>query len=350
MKKDAQIGSGSGSLEREIPVLPAVYGLYLLRFLHKRGIRHEAVLDGFNLECEFFEQPDAYLSMRQMEPLLERVMELAPTPSLPFEFGRELGPVRHGLLGFTLLRPLTFRDVVQRGVEYLRVRLPLMELEIDETAPGLKLSVRDLWELGPVRDFVAQIYMGSICTLTNLITRNTLLRFDFPAPLHPATYERLADCRVEFNSDYNQALLSFSSAVSDTRQLDADLVTAQSTRAKLDLDDDREVVMQVRHLLLKNPGRNGTLERVAAELGLSARSLRRRLHNAGFSFTHLRNEVREEFAIRYLRGTRMPLDKIATRLGYSDQASFTKAFRGWTGRSPGTVRREARQEEKRPRQ
>ena len=341
----ASTASSNGNLDREIPVLPAVYGLYLLRFLHKKGIRREAVLEGFNLDCEFFEQPDAFLSMRQMEPMLERVMELAPSPSTGFEFGRELGPVRHGLLGFTLLRQMNFREVVQRGVEYLRVRLPLMELRIDDNGEGLKLMVEDLWDLGDVRDFVTQIYMGSICTLTNLITRNTSLQFDCAAPMHPATFERMAGCRVEFEGDANQALLSFSSAASDTRQLDADLVTAQRTRAELDLDDDREVVMQVRHMLLKNPGRNGNLEQVAGKLGLSARSLRRRLQNAGFSFTHLRNEVREEFASRYLRGTRMPLEKIATRLGYSDQASFTKAFRSWTGRSPGTVRREAREQD-----
>lgn len=96
----------------------------------------------------------------------------------------------------------------------------------------------------------------------------------------------------------------------------------------------------------KNPGRDGNLEQVAAEPKLSARSLRRRLRNAGFSFTNLRNEVREEFASRYLRGTRMPVDKVATRLGYSDQASFTRACRSWTGRSPGRVRREARKQEK----
>jgi AraC-like DNA-binding protein len=342
MNTFAQQKTKNGSLEREIPVLPAVYGLYMLRFLRTRGIREEAILDGFNLDCNLFEKPDGFLSLKQMERLLERVSELAPSPATGFEFGRELGPVRHGLLGFTLLRQMNFREVVHRGVEYLRVRLPLMELHIDDAGEGLTLTVEDLWHLGSIRDFVAQIYMGSICTLTNLITRNTRLQFDFPAPMHPAAFERIAGCEVQFGGEANQAFLSFSSGATDTRSLNPELVTTQNTRTELDLDDDREVVMQVRHLLLKHPGRNGTLERVSEQLGLSPRSLRRRLHNAGFSFTRLRNEVREEFATRYLRGTGMPMEKIATRLGYSDQASFTKAFRSWTGRSPGTVRREAR--------
>ena len=48
------------------------------------------------------------------------------------------------------------------------------------------------------------------------------------------------------------------------------------------------------------------------------------------------------FATRYLVDTDMALEKIAEYLGYSDQASFSKAYRGWTGHTPGEVRRNAK--------
>lgn len=327
---------------REIPILPSVYGLYMLRFLQKKGIRHEAVLEGSNLERRFFEQPDQYLSMRQLEPLLTRIRELAPAPSTAFEFGQELGPVSHGLVGFTLFRRMSFREMVRCSVEYLRVRLPLMDLHIQDSEAGLTLTIEDLWQLDGLREFVTQIYMGSLCTLTHMITRNTSLQFSFPPPENPAIYERLAGCRVAFSGEANQAFVSFSSTEPDPVKINTDVLTSGSTNGTIDLEDDREVVVQVRHILLKHPGRDGTLEKMAHRLDLSPRSLRRKLANAGFSFSELRNEVRQEFATRYLTGTSMSLEKIATRLGYSDQASFSKAFRSWTGRNPGTVRREAR--------
>ncbi len=59
-------------------------------------------------------------------------------------------------------------------------------------------------------------------------------------------------------------------------------------------------------------------------------------------FSGIRNDIRETFASRYLLETDMPLEKIADQLGYSDQASFSKAYRSWTGRTPGEVRRTSR--------
>src|SRR5690606_42118930 len=64
--------------------------------------------------------------------------------------------------------------------------------------------------------------------------------------------------------------------------------------------------------------------------------------SAGTSFRELRNEIRESFATLYLKDTNVPLESISEKLGFSDQAGFTKAYRSWTGKTPGDVRRQAR--------
>lgn len=331
-------------LEAEIPMMPALYALYMFRFLRKKGISREAMLDGMGIDTSLFEQPDAQLSMRQIQPLLERAVELSPDPRTGFEFGRELDLQKHGLLGFSLLRRMSFRELVIMNVQYLRVRLPLMEIQLEDSEQGLTLTIQDMWPLGKARDFVTQIYMGSICSLAGLVTRNLELCFDFPPPANPGLYEQLAGCPVAFSRSSNQAFLPLTHAGQSRAADRAHVFVSQTARTDFDLEDDREVAVQVRHLVLKDPGRHSSLESIAANLGLSARSLRRQLQRAGFSFSDIRNDVRKEFALRYLTGTRMPLEKIAARLGYSDQASFSKAFRSWTGRTPGQIRREGRPE------
>lgn len=76
------------------------------------------------------------------------------------------------------------------------------------------------------------------------------------------------------------------------------------------------------------------LEAVAAEAGCSARTIQRRLRDAGLTFTQVLDEVRLETAARLLRGSEIRVIDLAIDLGYSDHANFTRAFRRWAGTSP----------------
>jgi len=84
------------------------------------------------------------------------------------------------------------------------------------------------------------------------------------------------------------------------------------------------------------------MDNLARRLDMSPRTLRQHLATAGTSFRELRNEIRQNFATLYLTDTVVPLDSIAEKLGFSDQAGFTKAYRSWTGHTPGDIRRQAR--------
>lgn len=81
---------------------------------------------------------------------------------------------------------------------------------------------------------------------------------------------------------------------------------------------------------------------VAAELKLSERSLRRRLTEEGTSFRDLLQDARKERAQTILSKPGMSLSVAAEQLGYSDTAAFSRAFKEWTGMSPGRFLRKPR--------
>lgn len=85
-------------------------------------------------------------------------------------------------------------------------------------------------------------------------------------------------------------------------------------------------------------GGTATLGAVAADLGMSPRTLSRRLAQAGTSYFTILEELRKALAIRYLRESDLALAEIAFLLGYSGLSSFNEAFRRWTGQSPGQFR------------
>ena len=77
-------------------------------------------------------------------------------------------------------------------------------------------------------------------------------------------------------------------------------------------------------------------------LGISARTLTRRLADAGTRFGTLQRNVQMERAMTDLRHGTRSVAEIAERLGYADSAAFTRAFRSWTGEAPARWRREQR--------
>jgi AraC-like DNA-binding protein len=83
-----------------------------------------------------------------------------------------------------------------------------------------------------------------------------------------------------------------------------------------------------------------TVDTLSGDLGVSRRTLQRRLTARASSFKQLLQNMREELALRYLCDARLGITEIAFLLGYSDQASFSNAFRSWRNCSPSEYRSE----------
>ena len=82
------------------------------------------------------------------------------------------------------------------------------------------------------------------------------------------------------------------------------------------------------------PDERPTIERVAPRLGMSVRTLQRRLHEWGHSFEDIVDDTRRDVAIERLTAGDTSITETAFLLGYSDLSHFTRAFRRWTGTTP----------------
>lgn len=81
-------------------------------------------------------------------------------------------------------------------------------------------------------------------------------------------------------------------------------------------------------------GERPSVEKVARDLGLSARTLQRRLGDHGSTYQAVLDEVRHAAALRHLRAKELDVTEIAFLLGFEEYNSFTRAFRAWEGTSP----------------
>ena len=80
------------------------------------------------------------------------------------------------------------------------------------------------------------------------------------------------------------------------------------------------------------------IEDVARDLGFSRQTLYRRLKAEGLTFEQLLDGLRQRLALRFIRDEGLPVKDAAYRLGFSDPAAFSRAFKRWTGSSPSALR------------
>ncbi|MBL0214137.1 MAG: AraC family transcriptional regulator [Myxococcales bacterium] len=157
------------------------------------------------------------------------------------------------------------------------------------------------------------------------------------APGDVAPYRAWFDAPVTFGAEHTQLVLP-------TSALDATLISADPrllailTRAADELakqaPSDPTMTAAVKRVVrevLRND--DATIEHVATKLGLTARSLQRRLKDEGTAFQTVREDVRRELAQRYLADN-LSIAEISFLLGFSEPSAFFRAFKRWTGKTP----------------
>lgn len=222
--------------------------------------------------------------------------------------------------------------------------------------PDLALERRGGDAVFGVRNDLEQDYFLAECLViiwhrlcSWLIGRRIPLRwaeFGHPPPPHKDEYELLFGCPVRFGAERTGAGF-------DPHWLDAPLVRDEDAldemlrRAPFELLSRREygttVAEQVRRVLaraLRSSPRLPSLGEIAARLAVSPATLRRRLAQESTSYQQLKDAVRRDAAIAGLVEGHEPIAELAARLGFSEDTAFHRAFRRWTGTTPGAYRTE----------
>lgn len=251
----------------------------------------------------------------------------------------------HGALGFAALSAPTLAAAVEVLLTYGGSRLPFLTFGLRPTGSRLRLTCASAHpatfpDAAPVElavlalaDFVGHFVARDPREITVLVPG--------APPAHAKSLAAATPATVEFGHsgfavEWPRAWQALASPLSDEglHRLSLERCREQLARAcgRTPLEE------ALRQALLAAGGRPPGLAALAAARHVSPRTLMRQLREAGTSYQSLVDEVRAELALEYLRDTRLPLAIIAERLGFSDTSNFSRAFRSWFGRSPGSCR------------
>lgn len=255
-----------------------------------------------------------------------------------------------GLLGCLVLQCATLREALGEAERYL----PLL-------TDGGRLRARDdgtttkVWLDLPLRTADAQRFAVEYgFTLLARIAREYLvqenglveLRFPFAEPSYVGEYRRLFGCQLRF--DQLRSELVFSSERLDRQRgfHDERLLRLLKEEADSALECETlgvPVHRRVYNLLRSDPALwDAGPNKLGKLLGMSSRRLRRRLISEGKSLSGLIEDARLDRARYLLLETDVAIKSIAERLGYSEPSAFHRAFKRWTGQTPGRYKRDQR--------
>jgi AraC-like DNA-binding protein len=323
---------------------PAVHALHLVELLGRWGVPPEALLRGSGLTLAAISAPTARLTIPQFADLIDRARQLTGEPGLGFHLGLQMRISAHGYLGFAAMTAGTVREALEVAARFTPTRTTALALHLRLEGAEARLVIEERAALGRARDVVVIALLVGLAQIGQTLTGQTLsggVDLALPRPDYFARFAHLARGRVRFGQP--ESCLRFDAAALDVPLLNADPVALQLARAQCERDLDAVMSAPgpagVRALLRAAEGDPPTLEEAAARLHLSPRTLKRRLAAQGTTYSALLDEARRERAEALLRAGDLSIDEVAERLGYSDTANFTRAFRRWTGVTPSRFRK-----------
>ena len=257
-----------------------------------------------------------------------------------------------GLAGVTAAQAPTLREAARTLIRFepLYAHNYRGQSSFVEDAGGAWLSFYSISPYNAFNRFVVDSVLSSWHHQLGALLGGTLalerVEIEFPAPDYAERYERCFGCPVEFGAGHNRLRLgpgSLNQALSQHCPSTWQQMLELAERELEQLTRTRSLRERIIHLL--GPmlhGREPELEEVASKLQLPSWTLRRKLAEEGTQFRTLLNETRRDLAMAYIRDTELAFGEIAYLLGFASAEAFQRAFKRWSGQTPGEFRRSQR--------
>jgi AraC-like DNA-binding protein len=318
--------------------------LALVDLLTGGGIPAALVLQGTGLGEKELSSPDTLISINQMLMAIRNVFTLSDDPHVGLRLGLNMQITMYGIYGFALLSSATCRSACHFAEKYHALTVPMGKQTFQETSKyGIWSTEPDVNRATDPKLYIFKVehVLGTIISFARDIAdpefRPAAIRLTYPKPADPTVYERVFNCPIQYDQPVNEMLVDVAWLERTPRR--AHEMTFSMVRQLCDEMVDRitssaGIAGRLRQLFVQSAGRFPAIDLACEQLGISARTLRRKLTSEGTSYQSLLDETRLGLAKKYLRETELTMDEIASRLDYSDASNFRHAFRRWTDMTP----------------
>ena len=310
-------------------------GVPIMPLLRRIGVAPEVIAD-----------PEEQLSVRTQIALLDEAAIALKDDCLGFTLARDFEPRQLGLLYYVMASSQILGDALKRVARYSKITNEALVVGYREgNRLMIELSYSGVSRHSDRHQF--EFCMFGLLRICRMLTGRTLVpqHFSFSHYRSEGISEmaRFVGTKVEFGAERDEFALA-----ADARELPLihsdsylnDLLLkfceAALSNRKRDKSALRTRVENAISSLL--PHGRALVDDVAHSLGMSKRTLTRRLSEDGLDFSKILQQLRRDLAFRYLDDRHLHVSKIAWLLGFGEVSAFTHAFKRWTGKTPSQIR------------
>jgi len=317
----------------------------VLRVLAGSGVSPAEIGQRIGVDPAVFADPEARLPVAIAGPLWAMAEERLGDPNVGIRVAQTADRNSFDAFSFIACASATYAEAVGNVRRYMRLlnNGAVLDLEVDKDAAWM------VWR--SVTPNIPAVRHDSECVMAMCVTYSRLWLGDFDpvevhfrheAPTDTSGVEAFFAAPVHYGSEQCAIRFAPSHLPRAVRSADASLVSLlekYANEALAALPEPGRYALQVRSLIVKGLADGDVgLGGIAKQVGLSERSLQRHLRDEGTSHKRLVEDTRRELAVRYLGNHAVSASEVAYMLGYSETAPFFRAFKKWTGQTPGQFR------------
>ena len=333
------------------PTIAAGFAKAFLDFAVSRGADRQTLITRANICPDEIREPDNRIPFAHYITLMKSAIELCDEPALALQFGEAVRLQDISILGL-VGHAETAEQAREQANRYGRLAVDdgndsdRIEFVKEDAGVWLKFTGR-LFNEHPLlteSTFARCVCDGRAFEHTyheRSWPRPKAIRFTHEEPGYRAEYDRIFAMPLYFKSEMNAILFPgelMSVRVAPPNAYVARLLDQQAATLLQRLDTAKSIRRRVEELLLPTLHTGASsMETIAEKIGVSRQTLFRKLKAEGVTFEQVLDELRCKLALHYLKGEKIPVNQTAYLVGFSDSASFSRAFKRWTGASPRTI-------------
>jgi AraC-like DNA-binding protein len=326
--------------------LPGSHVLQFVELLKRWGVSARELFEGTRLCREDLLDSQVNVAFPTIEALVERARTLTREPALGIYIGLSMSLTVHGFPGFAAMCAPTLGESIAVAVKYAPTRTTALTLRLEVAHLTAALVVDEYADFGRARDVVLLGALLGLWRMGNVLlgreARGSRIHIALDEPSYYTRFRHIAP-RVCFGRPANELVF-------DVSLLNAPVVSADAVGLRLAREHCERTLSSVqsgshfidrsRRLVVRSNGGVRKLNELAAAEDVSVGTLKRRFAREGRKYSEMLAEERRTRALVLLGSSELSMRDVAKYLGYSSAGSFRRAFRRWTGQTPGDFREE----------